>query len=311
MNAVVGDTGERPAAQRPGAAAARNRLLPEGRLAGPMPWIIAVMMFLTVLAAAAGLGLGTAVRSMRADLAGRATVQIVEAEPQARARLADHVVRMLRGAQGVRQVAPVDPRTLTDQLRPWLGDDVAGGDLPVPALIDIALQPGDHADATIDRLRRLLGGVSPKIRIEPHAAFLLPLAGLLSLLGWLAAGLVLLMTLATGAVVVLAARGAHDSHRGTIDVLHLMGATDVQIARLFQRRIALDAMLGCAAGFIAGSLMIMAVGLRLAATGSDLLGAIGLPWNAWLTLALLPVGGVVLATLAARWTVLRALGRSL
>ena len=34
--------------------AADRRLLPEGRLAGPMPWVIAIMMFLTVLAAAAG-----------------------------------------------------------------------------------------------------------------------------------------------------------------------------------------------------------------------------------------------------------------
>src|SRR3546814_8059867 len=42
-------------------------------------------------------------------------------------------------------------------------------------------------------------------------SFLAPLAGLLSALGWLAAGIVLLMTLATGAVVVLAARAAHDS----------------------------------------------------------------------------------------------------
>ena len=37
-------------------AAARG-LLPEGRVAGPMPWVIAIMMFLTLLAAAAGLGL--------------------------------------------------------------------------------------------------------------------------------------------------------------------------------------------------------------------------------------------------------------
>jgi cell division transport system permease protein len=35
---------------------AERGLLPEGRLAGPMPWVIAIMMFLTVLAAAAGMG---------------------------------------------------------------------------------------------------------------------------------------------------------------------------------------------------------------------------------------------------------------
>jgi cell division transport system permease protein len=297
-------------ANRKAAAAARHRLLPEGRVAGPMPWIIAIMMFLTILSAAAGLGLGAAVRSMSADLAGRASVQIVEANIAARDRLAARTVQALRGAQGVRRADPVDPALLADQLRPWLGDAATSGDLPVPALIDVMLTPGD-TDAKIGRLRALLAGLSPKLRIEPHAAFLLPLAGLLSALGWLAAGVVALMTLATGAVVVLAARGAHDSHRGTIDVLHLMGSTDVQIARLFQRRIGLDAFLGAALGFAFAVLVIILIGLRLSAMGSELLGAVTLDTRGWVILAALPVLGVILAMLTARWTVLRTLGRSL
>ena len=297
-------------AERKAAAAARHRLLPGGRLAGPMPWIIAIMMFVTVLAAAAGLGLGAAVQSMRADLAGRASVQVVEADAQARAALAARTLQALRAAPDVRAADPVDPVVLADQLRPWLGEEAMNGDLPVPALIDVLLKPGD-AGPKIDRLRRLLADLSPKLRIEPHAAFLTPLAGLLSALGWLALGAVLLMMLATAAVVVLAARGAHDSHRGTIDVLHLMGSTDVQIARLFQRRIGLDALMGGALGFAFAILVILLIGLRLAATGSDLLAAIALPMRDWLVLVALPVAGVLLATLTARWTVLRALGRSL
>ena len=47
--------------------AAERGLLPEGRIAGPMPWVIAIMMFLTVLAAAAGLGLGGAAARLDAD----------------------------------------------------------------------------------------------------------------------------------------------------------------------------------------------------------------------------------------------------
>lgn len=297
-------------ADRKASAAARHRLLPGGRLAGPMPWIIAIMMFLTVLAAAAGLGLGAAVRSMSADLAGRVSVQVVEADAQVRAQLAARTLTALRSSNSVRAADPVDPAALADQLRPWLGDAATSGDLPVPALIDVMLTPGD-AEAKIGGLRRLLANLSPKLRIEPHAAFLLPLAGLLTALGWLSAGVVLLMILATGAVVVLAARGAHDSHRGTIDVLHLMGSTDVQIARLFQRRIGLDALMGSALGFSFAAFVILLIGLRLAATGSDLIGAVELDMRGWLILVALPIFGVVLATLAARWTVLRALGRAL
>ncbi|HEX7742397.1 MAG TPA: FtsX-like permease family protein [Sphingobium sp.] len=297
-------------ADRRAAAAARHRLLPEGRVAGPMPWVIAVMMFLTVLAAAAGLGLGVAVQAVGADLAGRATVQIVEANADLREQLSGRAARLLRSSGEVRSVDPVDPAMLADQIRPWLGEDAGSGDLPIPALIDVELTPG-AARAKVDRLRRQLGALSPRIRVEPHAVFLQPLGRLLAALGGLAAGIVLLMALATAAIVVLAARAAHDSHRGTIDVLHLMGATDVQIARLFQRRIGLDALFGGLLGFVVALLVLILLGSRLADTGSDLLATISLPWTGWLILAALPMGVVVLATLTARWTVLRSLGRRL
>lgn len=295
---------------RRGAADARRRLLPGGRLAGPMPWIIAIMMFLTILAAAAGLGLGQAVATMRDDLAGRASVQVVEADAQARAALAARALAALRAAPDVRAADPVDPARLADQLRPWLGEEATNGDLPVPALIDVMLAPGDAA-ARLGRVRATLGRLSDRLRIEPHAAFLGPLAGLLGALGWLAFAIVLLMALATGAVVVLAARAAHDSHRATIEVLHLMGSTDVQIARLFQRRIGLDALMGGALGFAFALLVLLLLGLRLGGTGSDLLAAITLSGRDWLLLAVMPILFVGLATLAARWTVLRALGRTL
>lgn len=297
-------------ADRRAAAAARHRLLPEGRVAGPMPWVIAIMMFLTVLAAAAGLGLGTAVKSVGAELAGRVTVQIVEANADRREELSGRAARLLRESGDVQAVHRVDPAALADQIKPWLGEEAVSGDLPIPALIDVELTPGS-AHARVDRLRKAMAALSPNIRIEPHAAFLQPLGRLLAALGGLAAGIVLLMAIATAAIVVLAARAAHDSHRGTIDVLHLMGATDVQIARLFQRRIGLDVLFGGLLGFAVALLVILLLGARLTATGSDLLAAISLPWTSWLILAALPLGGVLLATLAARWTVLRSLGRLL
>lgn len=297
-------------ADRRAAAAARHRLLPEGRVAGPMPWVIAIMMFLTVLAAAAGLGLGTAVRSVGSQLAGRVTVQIVEANADRREEFSGRAVRLLRKSPDVRALHPVDPAALADQIRPWLGEEAVSGDLPIPALIDVELTPGS-TQAKVARLRASMAALSPSIRIEPHATFLQPLGQLLAALGGLAAGIVLLMAVATAAIVVLAARAAHDSHRGTIDVLHLMGATDVQIARLFQRRIGLDALFGGFLGFTVALLVILLLGARLSATGSDLVGAISLSWAGWLVLAALPLGGVLLATLAARWTVLRSLGRLL
>jgi cell division transport system permease protein len=116
---------------------------------------------------------------------------------------------------------------------------------------------------------------------------------------------------ATAATVVLAARASLDTHRGTIEVLHLMGATDVQTARLFQRRIALDALFGGVVGFAAAAAVLLLIGNRIGALGSDLLGSAGLPVLSWAVLVALPVFGVLLAMVVARATIIRALGRML
>jgi cell division transport system permease protein len=290
-------------------AAADRRLLPEGRLAGPMPWVIAIMMFLTVLAAAAGFGLGSAARSLSADIGNRATVQIVEANPdrrEAEARSALAVLQRLPGVSGVRRIGD---KEMVKLLEPWLGTGGLEADVPVPAMIDVDLTP--EAYAQLDSLRAAVTQAAPSARIDDNGQWLAPLGQLMNALKWLAVALVLLMIGATAATVVLAARAALDTHRSTIEVLHLMGATDVQVARLFQRRIALDALFGGAVGLVAAALVLFLIGSRVAALGSDLLGSAQLPPLAWLLLVALPVFGVVLAMVVARGAILRALGRML
>ena len=289
--------------------AADRRLLPEGRLSGPMPWVIAIMMFLTVLAAAAGLGLGSAAESLDQDTGTRATVQIVEPNPDRRAaetRAALAVLERQPGVETVRQVAQEEMESL---LEPWLGPGGLDGDLPIPAMIELDLSP--EAYAQLDSLRAAVSDVAPSARLDDNAQWLAPLAGLIGSLRWLAGALVLLMIAATAATVVLAARASLDTHRSTIEVLHLMGATDIQVARLFQRRIALDALFGGFVGLTAAALVLLVIGNRVGALGSDLLGSAQLPVLSWAIIVALPVFGVLLATVVARATILRALGRML
>jgi cell division transport system permease protein len=288
---------------------ADRRLLPEGRLAGPMPWVIAIMMFLTVLAAAAGLGLGQATRTLNADIGNRITIQIVEANPDFREAQAAAAVAELQRLPGVDAVRRIEAAEMEQLLEPWLGEGGLQAELPVPAMIDAELSAQAYAD--LDAIRAAILDVAPSARVDDNAQWLAPLATLIDALRLLAAALVLLMVGASAATVVLAARAALDTHRNTIEVMHLMGATDIQVARLFQRRIALDALFGGLVGLAAAAIVLLVIGSRVGALGSELLGSAGLPLTSWLVLVLLPVGGVLLAMLVARTTILRALGRLL
>ena len=109
------------------------------------------------------------------------------------------------------------------------------------------------------------------------------------------------------AIIVLAARSALNTQRATIEVMHLLGASDPQIARLFQRRLGLDALFGAMLGLLGGALAILLLRYRFSAMGSELLGSLEIGWAGWLVLFVLPFATALLAMLAARQTVLAAL----
>ena len=89
----------------PGAADAQ--LLQQPRLSGPMPWVIAIMVALTVIAAAAGLALRNTANAAAEALAGGLTVQIVEPEPGYRARQTRAAVELLRSMPSIAEVRQV------------------------------------------------------------------------------------------------------------------------------------------------------------------------------------------------------------
>lgn len=287
-----------------------RRLIPQARLTGPMPWVIAVMLFLTLLATAAALALGSAARQINADLAGRATVQIVNADGDARQKQALAAEALLRSDRAVASVTQVSEAEVRALLTPWLGSGATSRDIPLPALIDVDFRA--QADAgTLARLRSALKSAAPDARIDAHGQWLTPVFDLIATLRWLAIALVALLALATTASVMLSARSSFAAHADTIDIMHLLGSTHQQIARLFQRRIALDAALGALIGCLLAAPVLWLLGRAAARLESGLVSAGSFGPLDWLLLATVPIAGIALAVFTARVTVLGALRKKL
>jgi cell division transport system permease protein len=287
-----------------------RRLIPQARLTGPMPWVIAVMLFLTLLAAAAALALGSAARQVNADLAGRATVQIVNADAEARQKQALAAEAVLRSDRAVARVTQVSEAEVRQLLTPWLGSGATSRDIPLPALIDVDFRTAASA-STLARLRQALRPAAPDARIDAHGQWLKPVFDLIATLRWLAIALVALLALATTASVMLSARSSFAAHAQTIDILHLLGSTHQQIARLFQRRIALDAAMGALIGCLLAAPVLWLLGQAAARLDSGLVSAGSFSLLDWLLLACVPIAGIALAVFTARVTVLGALRKKL
>ena len=286
-------------------------LVPQARLSGPMPWVIAIMIALTVIAAAGGLALRNSAQAARAELSGGVTIQIVEAAPEPRAAQARAAAARLEAMEGVRSVRIVPEDELERLVSPWLGAEAAAVEaVPVPALIDARLS-GALSPARLAELGEELRTVAPEARVDAQASWLAPVFSAIRSLQWLAVGLIALLAAATVAAVLLAARTALGSNRDTIEIVHLLGGTDAQIARIFQRSIGIDAAVGGLVGLALGAVAIFVLAAQLAALGAGLATGGALGWLDWLILALVPLIGVGVAMLTARLTVLRALRKML
>jgi cell division transport system permease protein len=290
----------------------RGGLVPHARLAGPMPWVIAIMMALTVTAAGAGLALRNLAENARAEIAGGLTVQIVEGRPGERARQAEVAVAMLTNLSDVAEVRRVPDAEIAALLEPWLGQQPGPEEdaIPVPALIDVRLARPVTEDR-LEGLRAALLASVPAARLDAQAGWLGPVFDAVRSLQWLAVGLIVLLAATSAAAVWLAARSALGSNRETIEIIHLLGGTDRQIARLFQRSIGLDAALGGAVGLAAGLAAIALFGRQFAELGSGMVAGGRLGPVDWVLLAAIPLIGIVQAMLTARITVLAALRRML
>ncbi len=292
------------------AGARGSQVLPATRLGGPMPWVIAIMVALTVLAAGGALALANFAERTRAGLEGGLTVQIVEADPAARDAQAARAVQVLARQPGVDHVRTVPESELLRLVEPWLGEAAQSDAVSLPALIDVTLA-GPSDQTTLARLRGELARVAPAARLDPQAEWLGPVFDAIRALRWLAVMLIILLTAASAAAVWLAARNAFDSNRETIEIVHHLGGNDAQIAGIFQRSVLTDAVLGAGLGAVAGAAILALLGTRFAALQSGVVESGSLSTLDWLGIAAVPVAMVAVALFTARRTVLARLGRML
>ncbi len=283
---------------------ATSLLPPDAATRGPAPWVVAVMTCLAMLGVAAALGLAPAAAALSGQIAGRATIQIVEPDTMARRAAVRAVRSALADAPFVGSIRTVPEEELIGMASQWLGDGIGKTGLPLPALIDVDLVGGAPATA-LDRLTTRVVAVAPQAQVIAHADWLGPVARLLSVTGWLAAAMAVLLVAAAAAVAVLAARAALMSQRPLIDILHLVGATDIQIARLFQRQTARDSFVGAVVGAICAGVIggIAAWQMQTISAGLVATPRLGL----YLWTLLVPAIVVGIAILAARRAVLAAL----
>jgi len=214
---------------------------------------------------------------------------------------------------GINKAEPLVAAEIAKLLEPWLGDNSMDGlgnligDLPLPQLIDVHLSPGQPADLSL--LAKRLAKIGPDIHIDDHQIWLGKLIRLSQSLQWMMLACLVMICFATCAVVIFGTRAAFTAHAEVVQLLHVMGAQDGYIARLFQWRALTMGLKGGLIGLTVTAIALFILSRLAADLEGPLFGNFTLSPFALLSLALLPLVAAALTAFTARRTVLRELSQ--
>ena len=275
-----------------------------------LPWLIAFMVFLAVLAMAGVLVLNTIAARWDKGITGTLTVQIVPADDPSRddERL-QKVLKILAETPEVDRFETLGDDKLLALLEPWLGTGVGVQDLPLPRLVDVELKPDAKLD--VEALSRRVEARVPGVSIDDHSLWLGRLVRFIRTVEGLASMVLVLIVLATVGTVVFTTRTGLTIHRNAIEVLHFIGAQDSYVASQFAGRALILGLKGGVAGLLLAAPTLWGIGFMARQMDSGLLPDITLSPVHWAALAGLPVAVALIAMMTARLTVLKTLSRML
>lgn len=275
-----------------------------------LPWLIAFMVFLAVLAFAGAAALSGLAERWDTGVRDTLTVQVPPAEtPADEQRRLDEVLGVLAATPGIRHYQALTDDKVSALLEPWLGAAAETGGLPLPTLVEVDLDPDAELDATEleHRLRAKVDGAS----VDDHRVWLERLLTLIRTTELIAASVLAFVVAATVATVVFTTRTGLAIHQQAIEVLHLIGAKDSYIAKQFATRAMMLGLRGGLIGLGLGLPTLLGLGYLAGRMQAAVLPGVGFGPVHWTVLVLLPVVVAGIAMLTAHLTVLRQLKRML
>jgi cell division transport system permease protein len=265
---------------------------------GALIFVVAVFCFLACLTAMGVLAADRAAAGWTGQLTGEATVIVRPRGGETPDAAAARAAEALSGVTGVTEARALEPAKAYDLIRPWLGDVSDIEDLPVPRLVAVTLD--SHHPATAKQLGAALTSQNIDATVDDHSIWIKDIRRAGGLVRTLGIGVFLLIAAAAGAVIAFATRAGLAARRDVVEVLHLAGAEDGFIARLFQVRFAQMAGYAGLLGAIAA--MVLGAGLRIAGGGEGLTPALPLAWSDLLAVVPCPLLAAAVAAAAAQVT---------
>ncbi|MBL8554329.1 MAG: ABC transporter permease [Phenylobacterium sp.] len=280
--------------------------LPEAEARDPaLIFVIGVLCFLACLMGLGVIAGARAAQGWASQLTGEATVIVRARGGETPDAAAARAAEALASVAGVTEARALEKEKAYALIEPWLGDVSDLDDLPVPRLVAVGLD--DRKPATAETLDKALKAQGIDAVVDDHSVWIKDIKRAAGVVQWTAAAIFLLIAGAAGAVVAFATRAGIAARRDVVEVLHLAGAEDAQIANLFEMRFARIAAIAGAAG--AGAAAALGGVLRLMGGEQGITPALPITWIDLIAVTPCPIWAALVAAVAARITARRLIQR--
>jgi len=289
-----------------------NALVPRETIAGTaLVFVVAIMSFLACLTLGAVSMVTGSAEKWQSDISREVTIQIKPFDQVEMDVAIREAGRLALETEGVSKVTLLNDAATLRLLEPWLGTGLELGELPIPRLLVVEIEPGTTPNFAA--LRNRLADTVPGASLDDHRAWVERLT--LMALTMVAVGttIFLLVLAATITTVIFATRGAMAGNRDVVEVLHFVGADAGFISRQFERHFFFLGLKGALAGtFGAISIFLIlslwagqSVGTPEGDQISVLFGTFQLGLSGYIGMLVVLFAVGLLTALTSRWTVAR------
>ena len=270
--------------------------------------MVGLMVYVATFAMSAEATLSAITFRWDRGMQSRMTVEIPAADDDNQTTQAERVKQVMNLLQAIPQIEraiALPDSEVTRLLTPWIDQPDLLKALPIPVLIDVERK--SDGILTADDLRQQLKLIVKNVRVDDHASWLTDLENLVNGMTVMA-GLIIAITAITLLIAVsLICHAIMATEHDTVSLLHILGASERDIADHFQKhtqRLATpSALIGF--GLAMGSSGILLYFLR------HFLDPSMLQWSHWTILGLMtflvPVVAIVMASVAARFSIIKQL----
>ena len=233
-----------------------------------LPWLIALMVFLTVISFGVLLALNSVASRWDSSIGNSISIQLYSQQNLTTDNtVLQKVLSLLAGNKDIRKYEVVSDQEIINLVKPWLGEAYESFDFPMPRLISVELVEGAKIDATL--LEKQISDQGIDVSVDDHYVWLARFVDFVKTIQWVVLMILGFVLFALVGTVVFVTRTGLEVHREVIEVLHFIGAQDQYIARQFAGRAMVMSFRGALLGSALGTLALFVIIFFLEKIGNN------------------------------------------